>query len=69
MNLESLLKDLKINNIVFNSKLVQEGDLFVAISGFSTDGHDYIIEAVSAGARAIIGEKEFIETVPVGTIP
>jgi UDP-N-acetylmuramoyl-L-alanyl-D-glutamate--2,6-diaminopimelate ligase len=52
-----LYKDLEIRNVVFNSKQVQKDDLFVAIPGYNLDGHDFIDDAVLAGALAVIGEK------------
>ncbi|NIO09471.1 MAG: hypothetical protein GTO40_16290, partial [Deltaproteobacteria bacterium] len=33
--------DLKIKKIEYDSRRVQLGDLFVAIKGFSVDGHQY----------------------------
>jgi UDP-N-acetylmuramoyl-L-alanyl-D-glutamate--2,6-diaminopimelate ligase len=49
--------DCDIQHIVFHSKQVQKGDLFVAVSGMRTDGHEYINDAILAGACAIIGEQ------------
>ena len=45
-----------ISNIEFDSRKVTAGSLFVAVKGYNTDGHDYIIDAVSAGASGIICE-------------
>lgn len=41
-----------------NSKLVQKGQIFVALTGNTVDGHDYIDEAIQNGASKIIGEKD-----------
>ena len=49
--------DIEITGIAFNSKEVQKGYLFVAIKGFETDGHEYIKEAIEAGASAIVIEE------------
>ncbi len=38
-------------------KKVREGDLFVAFKGLTRDGHTYISEAISKGAKAIVTEK------------
>ena len=68
MNLKSLLigleglkakgnLDIDIKGIACNSKEVKEGDLFVAIKGFETDGHKYIEEALENGAIAILIEE------------
>ena len=36
-------------NIKTNSRKVKPGDTFVAIKGFTVDGHDYIEEAIKNG--------------------
>lgn len=41
-----------------NSKLVKQGQIFVAITGNTVDGHDYIDEAIQNGAIKIVGEKD-----------
>ncbi len=40
-----------------DSRDVQPGDLFVALSGQQTDGHTYIGAALAQGAAAVIGEE------------
>lgn len=44
-----------VNGIVFDSRAVQPGNLFVAMTGGSTDGHRYIPAAVERGAAAVVG--------------
>ncbi|GAB6098910.1 UDP-N-acetylmuramoyl-L-alanyl-D-glutamate--2,6-diaminopimelate ligase [Halanaerocella petrolearia] len=51
-------RDYKVKQVTNNSKKVTEGALFVAIEGFKTDGHQYILEAIKQGAVAIVGEQE-----------
>lgn len=46
-----------IIGIESNSKKVKPGYIFVAIKGFSFDGHQYIEEAVKNGAIAVVVEK------------
>jgi UDP-N-acetylmuramoyl-L-alanyl-D-glutamate--2,6-diaminopimelate ligase len=46
--------DITINNIQFDSRKIEDGDVFVAVRGTESDGHDYIESAVSFGAKAII---------------
>ena len=43
-------------NIKTNSRKVKPGDTFVAIKGFTVDGHDYIEDAIKAGAAKIVCE-------------
>ena len=49
--------DRDITRIVYDSRLVQPGDLFVALRGESTDGHKYIDQAVQRGAAAVLVEE------------
>jgi len=45
-----------ISNIEFDSRKVTPGSLFVAVKGSRSDGHNYINEAISSGALAVICE-------------
>ncbi len=47
----------EIRGIAYDSRLVGEGFLFVAVRGFTRDGHDYIKDALSRGAAAVVGER------------
>ena len=49
--------NVPVNNIVFDSRKVSEGDVFVAIVGTQVDGHDYIDKAISLGCVAVVSEK------------
>ena len=49
--------DIDISGISYNSKLTKPGDVFVAITGFQTDGHKYIPNAVENGAACIVCER------------
>ncbi|RED50177.1 UDP-N-acetylmuramoyl-L-alanyl-D-glutamate--2,6-diaminopimelate ligase [Seonamhaeicola aphaedonensis] len=49
--------NIGINAIHFDSRRVEENDLFVAISGTVVDGHDYIKNAIEQKAIAIICEE------------
>lgn len=46
-----------INEIQFDSRKIVAGDVFVAIRGLASNGHDYIDTAIQKGARAIVCEK------------
>ena len=48
--------DMEISAIVFDSRKVVPNCLFVAIRGTQSDGHDYIEQAMSQGAVAVICE-------------
>ncbi|MFV1917686.1 MAG: UDP-N-acetylmuramoyl-L-alanyl-D-glutamate--2,6-diaminopimelate ligase [Patescibacteria group bacterium] len=47
-----------ISGITDDSRNVEKGDLFVAISGLNIDAHKFIPVAIASGAQAIVGEKE-----------
>ena len=54
------VEPIMITGISDNSKDVKEGYLFVALSGYSVDGHGYIKDAVRLGAAAVIGEQDIM---------
>ncbi|GAB4210073.1 MAG: UDP-N-acetylmuramoyl-L-alanyl-D-glutamate--2,6-diaminopimelate ligase [Roseiflexaceae bacterium] len=45
-----------INAVVYDSRRVGPGSLFVAYRGFHTDGHTYIRQALERGAAAVVYE-------------
>ena len=48
--------DRDISNIEYDSRKVQQSNLFVAITGTSKDGHQYIQKAIDKGAVAVVHE-------------
>jgi UDP-N-acetylmuramoyl-L-alanyl-D-glutamate--2,6-diaminopimelate ligase len=56
------IPNLAVQGLVSDSRNVRPGDLFVAVIGESVDGHQYISEAISRGAVAIVGMR------PVGNV-
>lgn len=50
--------DLEITGLAYDSRRVEPGYLFVACKGGNVDGHDFIPQAISAGAVAVVGERE-----------
>ena len=69
MELSVLLRDIQYNRLVLpkeevdvlgvniDSRLVKEGDIFIAMKGTLTDGHQYIAAAEEKGAVAILCEE------------
>ena len=49
--------DIDIKAIENNSKEVKEGYMFVAIKGFSTDGHQFVESAIKNGATCVMLEE------------
>ncbi|KGA96553.1 UDP-N-acetylmuramoylalanyl-D-glutamate--2,6-diaminopimelate ligase [Alkalihalobacillus alcalophilus ATCC 27647 = CGMCC 1.3604] len=67
---EPSLNDIEVTGLHFHSKKVEPGFLFVAISGFEQDGHDYIAEACERGAVAVLGEAKSIQIdIPYYSVP
>lgn len=68
IDLESILKGVEvvssrnrernavIKSIEFDSRKVCPDSLFIAVKGTKTDGHDFIGDAISSGAKAVICE-------------
>ncbi len=56
--------DLEISQVTYDSRKVTPGSLFVAITGFVTDGNKYITMALEKGAAAIVTAVEPAEDVP-----
>lgn len=75
MKLKELLRDLpveslhadpetEIRDIAYDSRAVQPGDLFVAVEGFTSDGHRFIPMALEKGAAAVLCSRA-----PEGDVP
>jgi UDP-N-acetylmuramoyl-L-alanyl-D-glutamate--2,6-diaminopimelate ligase len=67
MKLSDILRDLElvsasadpeteIGGVCYDSRKVAPGDLFVAVKGFSSDGHRFIPTAMEKGAAAVLCE-------------
>ncbi len=50
--------ELDIQNIYYDSRKVTEGSLFVAVSGFASDGNRFIPMALSKGAVVVVTAKK-----------
>ncbi len=48
---------IRIAKMEFDSRKVQQGDLFVAVPGTVADGHNFISKAIAQGAAAILCER------------
>ncbi|SFL28433.1 UDP-N-acetylmuramoyl-L-alanyl-D-glutamate--2,6-diaminopimelate ligase [Halanaerobium salsuginis] len=59
INFKLLQGDLEqeIKELSYDSRTVRKESLFIAITGFETDGHAYIDQAVKEGASAVVVEK------------
>ncbi|MFD1851066.1 UDP-N-acetylmuramoyl-L-alanyl-D-glutamate--2,6-diaminopimelate ligase [Oceanobacillus bengalensis] len=50
--------DINIPTIAYDSREIREGSMFVAITGFTVDGHVFIDKAIEKGASVIVLEKD-----------
>ena len=50
-------EDLEVLGVAYDSRNVSPGDLFVAVVGQTTDGHEHIAQAVAKGAAAVLGQR------------
>ena len=55
------LKDFQVGGVTCDSKKIKDNFIFVAIKGSSCDGHRFIPEAISAGAKAVVVENPEVE--------
>ena len=51
-------ESVPIQHLKIDSREVTAGDLFAAICGQHVDGHDYVPQAVAAGASAVLTERK-----------
>ena len=54
--------DLEVGQVVYDSRKITEGCLFICIAGANFDGHDFAAEAMEKGARVLIVSREVSET-------
>lgn len=75
MKLRTLLEDLpilaqnadmelEITGVSYDSRRTKPGDLFIAVSGYATDGHKFIPMALQRGAAAVLCEHSMPEDAP-----
>ena len=71
MQIQEVIKDIDmvhvsgdlsgdVSAICYNSRNCERNNLFVAVCGLKSDGHDYIPEAIARGATFLVHEKDYI---------
>jgi UDP-N-acetylmuramoyl-L-alanyl-D-glutamate--2,6-diaminopimelate ligase len=63
MTLENLLEIVSRSaaggpNLCVDSRLAKSGDIFIAVKGAHLDGHSFLDQAVAAGAKFIVAQKD-----------
>ena len=63
---DKAIDNINLSGIQTNSKMIKNGNLFVAINGNNHNGEDYINEAVGKGAVAILtSNKKISENISI----
>ncbi|MCP4022724.1 MAG: UDP-N-acetylmuramoyl-L-alanyl-D-glutamate--2,6-diaminopimelate ligase [Desulfobacteraceae bacterium] len=55
--INNTIADIEITKIASRAQDITPGGLFIAVQGFTADGHDYMKQALEKGAAAIIAQK------------
>ncbi|SES73048.1 UDP-N-acetylmuramoyl-L-alanyl-D-glutamate--2,6-diaminopimelate ligase [Anaerobranca gottschalkii] len=58
------IANIDIEGICIDSRLVKSGDLFIAVKGATFDGHDFIIQALDKGAKAVVINYSYLDKIP-----
>ena len=56
--------DIEVSGVSFDTRTLREGELFVAVRGYTRDGHEYIMEAAGKGAVCVLSEEIPDEKMP-----
>lgn len=51
------IEDQRINQVQMDHRLIEPGDVFICIAGFTVDGHQFAAEAIEKGASLVIAER------------
>jgi len=57
IQVSGIIERKDISSIVYDSRKVKKNSLFVAVKGYTTDGHKFISDAINKGAAAVILEN------------
>jgi UDP-N-acetylmuramoyl-L-alanyl-D-glutamate--2,6-diaminopimelate ligase len=61
--------DIRVRSCCSDSRIVRPGDLFVALVGGNSDGHEFAQQAVAQGATAVLAERLLPVPVPTCLVP
>ncbi|QIQ20967.1 UDP-N-acetylmuramoyl-L-alanyl-D-glutamate--2,6-diaminopimelate ligase [Zophobihabitans entericus] len=57
-SLKESLRQLTLENLRMDSRMIKPNDVFVAVKGYHVDGHSYIDQAVASGAVAVLSSTD-----------
>ena len=58
LNLPAPAHNAAVGRVLIDSRQVQAGDLFVALSGENRDGHDFVADVLARGAYALVSRDD-----------
>ena len=58
VSIEGDAAETMVSGLQSDSRMISPGDIFVAVRGTKVDGHEFIIDAVEAGATALIVDSD-----------
>lgn len=58
VSIEGDAEETIVSGLQSDSRMVSPGDIFVAVKGTKVDGHEFIIDAVEAGATALVIDSD-----------
>lgn len=61
--------DTLIHDIKIDSREIKKGDLFVAVKGFNVSHSEFIEDAISKGAAAVITDINYESNIPIIQVP
>lgn len=50
--------DVEVGALRYDSRTVERGDMFVAVRGSASDGHDYVVDAIGRGAKVVVVDDD-----------
>ena len=56
---------LQVNGFSIDSRTLQHGEIYIALKGKNFDGKDFVDEAITKGAQAVVADNYFDSKVPL----
>lgn len=56
---KSDISAMEIKSLACDSRMVKDGDLFIAVKGYDVDGYKFIPDAIQKGAKAVLADRDF----------
>ena len=63
LNFKGALVETEVSDVVTDSRIAKEGDLFIAIKGEKFDAHDFVSQVIENGVKLVVVEH-LIDNVP-----